>query len=1734
MAFPGTIYAPPGPYTQTFFDSPIQGLAASVRIPLMIGTGSEILTTRALEVVRGSSSQVDQRVVEEDETGRAVLSVSQAGQVTLTNFDGTKDRLQVKNFPIVTGDGSGTTETSSASINVTVNGTPVVVLGVNGAQGILQLSVKPSATDEVRVTYFFNRTDTLITDNLSEQITPSAPILYGQVGQNYDITADVNDTLEFLVDGTDLVSVTISESPTIGWTAAQVAAFINSAATGTSLTAATAVNNFGQTVVALTADRDIQVNNGTANTTLGLTVGQSTSRNKVFFTFQHPIVDGSGGGITTTDPANVTVRVNNTQVIPTAVDGQTGAVTLPFAPEVGAVVLVTYYFNSWQSTFDYLQNRNVTDVFQCGLTPDRNDYVEGADFILKDDLILWGTATLTEAGEHTQGSTFFNSTQIATTLVDTRQYLALCEPVVNTSVNPPVESRKEFTLPLQPTTGNGRNSPLGTTTFNMVSNGRIDLPTNRPDLVFVYWGYSLSDAVNRGRVTVTKVDSDTSTFSLSEAVPVGARVWATFYYNTIQDQEYTLEVYSAGPSGVGTYTVVGENGTALLTPTFGSKSAGLATVTIAFPSGTERLPDSRFEVPFAPTRFRGPVEEDVTVTFASQAATLGKYTVPSSGPYYVIAGSSDHFDVEVDGSPLAGAGGFVDLSDPTGFGSGFAAALTGGEITYDASSGGATFEIDSTNNALDLEVDGTLIQAIANASATATVANYVAALNRAAMGEFAAATGGAASSITLAATASDQDDYYVGWTVKVTAGAAAGDSRAITAYDGTTKIATVGVAFTGAPVATDTYQVYDEAALPVIRSSTRFLSAVTITAGEYDALVLNYTGSVTGSTSISMTGANVIPPGTYASAAALATAMQAPLDAAIALAGVDVEITVGSDTSGRLTFSLAVDPTDTDGGFLEFVTGASVAVDFAVLAGLDTDTAQGGQAKLVNSRIARRFTQGLAPLVHDRVVLRNRIVPGQGGTLDGQATVALTELKVLGGTGVDQAGLTPNELGVAGVRATVMESTLLGLVGLSGGQVPAATYGTAADGQPLVTFYAAGGTTPQNNVFKFTFEGVPVTVEFTDATGTAIASGSSADVPLGPVSGVAQATVLSQIAAAMSAAGITVSPIQEGASIRFRGASSASSASIVIGTGNANNVLGFTDGAFVQRTDLAPEVLVSGLMSNAAATLSAALLTSWASGGASTYFAGEALAKTVRDEANAKYLYLQSLGNAGAGTSSSIAIAVAATSSVTRPGTGLGVSGGEGNSGEDAIDGFFVTSSDPVDGSGSANTSTLNSGAGQDGNVGQTYRDEVTGLTFTVLPREGGAPYPAGETFTINVRRVVTTDSNLPVNTIPGIQLTVSNTLGIAVGDTAVVSTYDKGGAQPAVGDIYYVSYNYRKLDFSAALFTRLSTIVAAYGPNGTDNPVVLASYLAILNGAVIIAIKQVENDVDSDGDGVPDTTSNQAWIDAIDDVEGALPGGAFPDTLTLLKGDSTTLFQYLAQHCDVQSSIRYKAERTAIVGPSAGTQPRDAGNIAQAVQRFRLRLVYPDIYTLSLDQADGTIDTFLVDGTYAAAAVAGGRAAPTIDVATPWTRRRVIGFDSVARTLDAVEQNQTAVRGVTLLEQNAQTIRIRQGLTTDMTNILTKVPTVATIADEVQRQARLALDRFIGTKFLASVTGQIETQMSNTLKQMKAAQIIAAYTGVQANVAEDDPTTAEVQAAYQPVFPLLYIVITFNLRASL
>lgn len=143
MAFPGKQYAPPNVYTRTLYENPLQGAIDSLLIPIFIGEGNEFLTQTDLEVVRGSSATIDQRIVGEDMTGRAVVNVSATGVVTRGDFNGVLNRVQVRNIPVVDGSGRGATTNSRNDVTVTLNGLPVVVVSLDGTTGILTLAQAP-------------------------------------------------------------------------------------------------------------------------------------------------------------------------------------------------------------------------------------------------------------------------------------------------------------------------------------------------------------------------------------------------------------------------------------------------------------------------------------------------------------------------------------------------------------------------------------------------------------------------------------------------------------------------------------------------------------------------------------------------------------------------------------------------------------------------------------------------------------------------------------------------------------------------------------------------------------------------------------------------------------------------------------------------------------------------------------------------------------------------------------------------------------------------------------------------------------------------------------------------------------------------------------------------------------------------------------------------------------------------------------------------------------------------------------------------------------------------------------------------------------------------------------------------------------------------------------------------------------------------------------------------------
>jgi len=1368
------------------------------------------LNQNSIALVRGSSATIDQQINNEDISLQWVLSDVNPDNPVLGTQNGSRYQFRVRNFPIVDGQGIGRITNDIRTVSVTVNGQPAVLNQVNGQRGLVTLQIPTQPTDVVRVSYYFHRNDTAFTDDLSAQVTATNAILTSPGYGPYAITATSNDTFRLSVNGTAYTAVLSAGSNTAASVRNQIAAL-----NIPNLTVSVFTSNDGNEHLQLTTASELQILDGNANGPLGWANNTKTNRNAVFTVFNRPICDGTGGGLTTTDPSKVVVKVNGLQVIPTAVDGQNGKVYLALPPTPGATVTVSYFANTWQDTFDYLPNNLVTSVGQCGYAPNRASYIQDVDFVVSNpssdvSIIHWGTSYSIASTTTTPGGTPFDDTQIVGTLNDDEYYMAECERVVDTSTVPATVSTTDFLLPEVPTMGNGRNTPLTQTAFNAATNNKQDVTTNRPDLVEVYVGRDLQDAMNRPAATVLVVDGENRRVTLRDGVPPDHKAFATFYYNRVADDRYIFTSKVPGPVGTGQYEVSSQTNPNLYQVRFGTKT-GLAE-TVQWPRGLEKAPDAFH------TGAGTPVSEIVTVTFGTGDATNAVYTNKGAEPYSLYTPYSATWITTLNG-----------ISYTTNLNASAPAYLVGGHVMLD---GAGKIDIVSGANVLLFEVNGTSV------SATLT---------------------------------------------------------------------------TG------------------LRTPTQIVADI-----------------------------------------------NTAIDAAIA-------------------------------------GGPHNACGFKQIGSTD--------------HVMFHLNSIVAPSNYDDNIY----------------------VKIGQGTATATLGFATFQKAVGTLTSVNKPATMVGTVAGS--------------------FNITEGV---NNNFLFRVNGVDYTV--TLPTGTSVTAAA--------------------VVAAINAVCPSVASVGVGSNlnkVRVTSTINTDASSVVILAGNANSVLGFIANQMASQTRVTAQELANVLND----TLG---------------FLDEGIAYPSTLDGRT-YLTVESL-NTGATTSSVAFASSGTTTSAFNAMTGLQITAGvDGDVGQNDYNMFTVTSSNVGGSSGT-------------GVPGQTYTDAQTGLRFTILPATSGA-YTVGGSFTMEVSPTFHVNPAVPFYAIPGMELTVSNTVGVVTGNTGALQTFAPAGVSPQIGDTYYLSYKYMKQDFTTRLFRQLKTIEANFGLTAPDNRVSMAAYMMILNGALLVGIKQVLK--------VPGTNqaSDASFITALNELTLPIAGGVKPDIILPLS-TSPTVYSQLVVHCETQSLIQNQSERMGFIGFAGGTSPSAAAAIATSLNSNRIIVCYPDSAVVTLTDELGQSYETLVDGTFVAAAVVGSVVSPAVDVATPYTRRRIQGVTRFPRQLDPVEANQTAVKGVTILDNANNVTTIRQGLTTNMSNILTRLPTVTQITDYVQQSSRNVLGGFVGTKFLASRVTDVNLVMANMFKQMVSAEIISSYTGVNSFVDPNDPTVLQFEAYYQPVFPLLYIVLTFNLRANL
>ncbi len=1541
-------YLQPGTYSKTLTESSVASVLAGLRIPVILGVGQEELEVSDLELVRGSSSSLDTRIVSEDISLSWIVDDTNPNAPILGASDGTQIRFRVKNFPLVDGQGAGFITNDVNSVTVLVNGLPVAVGQVRGAKGEVILQIPPAAGDVVRCTYFFHRGDTSFTDDVSDQVTATQAILTSPGYAPFDVLGGVSDTFKLKVNGGAEKTVTFSPSPAVQGVVTIPGTGANGGVTYKAVTPGTAGNGIrvrhvvagNSTPLSVSVSSlDITVNLATdpggAATSTATQVAAAVTAHGPAAALVTAVVTGNGSGVAlAAGYTNLVGGIDggSAAALKSQIDAAalTGLTTSVYTDNAGLTHLRLSAAVSLEITTG---NANGILGFSSGAKTTRN-----ASFSVYNRPVVDGSSSGLTTTDTSKVVVKINGVQVIPSGLDGKNgVVTLATPPAPGSVvtiNYWANTWQD-TFDYLPDTFVTNVSRCG------VSAGRSDyiqgsdfvVSNPSADVSIIHWGASFqvastlatpgAELFGENQVTATLVD-DKIYLALCEAFVDTSVIPAK-----TSTKDFLLPAIPTLGNG---------RDTPLTLSTFNAASNGRVGVV----SNRPDLLEIRVGRDLSDALGR-PAAKVIAVEAGSRKITL-KDAVPPDFKAYATFWTNRLADDQL----------VLTCKTPGPVGSGqfeIFSTLTNTNLFQARFKGKSTSLVDTVRWPRGVEqipdahhFGGTPVSEVAR--------------------------------VTFGSSAASKAEF-------VSRGAAP-------------------------------YSVYTP-------SSATWRSALN-GAGTVSTNLATATRAYLVGQAKATTGGNITVP-------VDSTALELTID------GVNVSVTLPSGSSTVGTIATAIN-TAID-GMAEFGGGS------------------------INNYLCTAITTAGNEVYF---VIRGYSTPASlPGGYDHQSTVAIRQgmaESVLGFSAFQSASGTPGAVNKA--------ASLLG--------------------SKVGPFSWTAGV---NDVLKLRVNGIDYSVTIQAASTAASAVVADINAVLPSTQGAASVGTLGNLN-----------------KIRLTSALNSEQSSIIILDGTANAVLGFTQGDLAGQTKVSAQEVVDRLMDTVNFAVS-----SWGTPGSPgtppTINASGAVAY-VNVIDGASYVKIDSLT---VGISSSVAFVDGANSAFN--GTGVNITPGtDGDSGSNAADNFTVTSTHPLGSSGT-------------GTPGQTYTDARTGLRFSVLPATDGS-YPATSWFELEVSQTFNVNPSIPSYAVPGLELIVSNTVGVGQEDTATLTTFGSTGTEPKNGDFFFISYRYLKQDFAPRLFRQFKAIEANYGRLNAENRVTMGAYLAILNGAVLVGIKQAMK--------VPNTNqaSPATFVAEIANLSSPLPGNIKPDVLVPLSTD-TAVYQYLTQHCEIMSNLRNQSERMGFIGFASGTSPTSAQTVARALSSNRIIALYPDSAVVTLTNELGTSFETLVDGSFYAAALAGAACSPAVDVATPYTRRRLQGITRIPRVLDAVEASQTLTAGITVLEDLGNgIIRIRQGLTTNMTSILTRLPTVTQIADYTSQQTRGVLDAFIGTKFLNSRVSEVEVAMTSLFKTLIQQEIVGAFTGISAAVDEDDQTILRAEAFYQPIFPLLYIILTFNLRARL
>lgn len=229
-------------------------------------------------------------------------------------------------------------------------------------------------------------------------------------------------------------------------------------------------------------------------------------------------------------------------------------------------------------------------------------------------------------------------------------------------------------------------------------------------------------------------------------------------------------------------------------------------------------------------------------------------------------------------------------------------------------------------------------------------------------------------------------------------------------------------------------------------------------------------------------------------------------------------------------------------------------------------------------------------------------------------------------------------------------------------------------------------------------------------------------------------------------------------------------------------------------------------------------------------------------------------------------------------------------------------------------------------------------------------------------------------------------------------------GYHPSPAGTYYISYYYTRpiADYAnPKQYFRLDDVYADIGPQSPTNTLSVAARLAFQNGAPSVFVVQVD---DRANPGVATQQAYEAALTAAGAVDG-ITEIVVLDTRAALMVDT---FQFVTTQNSVNVAkpcrAWYGMPKGTAIGDrdTAGTFVYTAANILftppDSPSRGRHFLVAPDQANTTITLPDGSSQTFAVDGSFLAAALAGSYTGRS-SVSDAMVNSALLGFDATAST---------------------------------------------------------------------------------------------------------------------------------------